>query len=503
MSPINANMRWVKKNEKLISCWLSIFILALFILYVLGFTFAHGLCCGDDADLALKAKGLAEGKFHNLYVGFDPHIGIIIPVAIFIKLLGIHYWVPGLSIVFLNFILLISIGLLSRKYEDDFRYLIAAGIFLLLNCVLTALHFEQWFAALGEVPAALLLIFAVLVYYHRRTPVFTFLSGLLFSVAILTKVATIVAFGAFLSFLFLQTIIEVIQRDIIDARQGVRNISLVLLGFLSPLILFGLIYVSRVGYARFSNRAVNTASHLWAYFQHHRADYIWRELIHKSKIFRDRFGIPIISVFIVPIAGWFFLRKEKEIIDVYYGLSTILLIYTSWWIFFSIGWGRHYTVPMVLLIFTAVWPLLHVRLYPKGAAYLSVLALWSLFGWKHMGVPIKNLNGQLFQPTNRTQNLLEVSGRLDREVDQDPVITKRHATFEDMQFMTANELKFVYFDRGKRYEPPFWIAVTTDFVGVNEFYLKYSASDSDAFKRLVSRCRGVRYYDDYLVGRCE
>ena len=105
----------IKKKLNLLSSLFSYFILIAWVVFLLGFVFAHGVCCGDDAVLSFLSKKVAFGKADIGLFSFDPHLVVLIPVSIGIRLLGNTYWVPGISIVIFNYILLAIILYLRLK----------------------------------------------------------------------------------------------------------------------------------------------------------------------------------------------------------------------------------------------------------------------------------------------------------------------------------------------------------------------------------------------------
>src|SRR3954447_19142081 len=125
---------------------------------------ARGVCCYDDAALALVSKNLAEGRGYSLpfYFAdgqfrrslFDPLIGTgpvsIVPVAAAIRIFGAEYWVPGATHLLCELLFLgLIVFVLARRFGYPRALLYVAGSWLLI-IALSARHLEQWYAQLGE-----------------------------------------------------------------------------------------------------------------------------------------------------------------------------------------------------------------------------------------------------------------------------------------------------------------------------------------------------------------
>jgi len=479
---------------------ISWFALAIFIAFVLGFVFAHGLCCGDDADLAVKAKQLAAGDFRSIYVGFDPHVGVILPVALLIKLVGATYWAPGVAMVIVDLVLLLAIGLLLRRYHTGSGYAIAAVLFFYLNYALMTHHFEQWFAALGEVPAGLLIITAILIYYHRDSSWNQIAAGSLLLLAILTKLAAIIALLAFIVALLIQAFLEWFHGERTDSIDKLKKAGLLSLGILIPFLLFEIVHISAVGVRGNVNRLVNTIGKGLAYLRQYQGNHLIIEYLNKAEIFGERFGIPFVTFILMIIIAGMLIARNKRLKQVYFALLSIIVFYSSWWFYFSIGWGRHYIVPLLLGIFILVLPFLEIEIKFHRVLYLLGILLWSTFTWQSFGYPIEKLEGNFFHPTKSTQTLLTMPELLSEVKEGIPVITKRHGTYEDIQFITDKQLNFVELDYLAQYTPPVWVAIRTEWVAVNEDFLQYDNRKS--FKYFYSRCGGLEEVGGYLVGLC-
>lgn len=490
----------IEKRTQIISWMVALVVLLAFMAFVLGFVFAHGLCCGDDADLAVKAKQLAAGDFRSIYVGFDPHLGVILPIALLIKLVGATYWVPGVAMVIVNVVLLVAMGLLLRNYHTDFGYAIAVVSFFYLNYALMTRHFEQWFAALGEVPTGLLIITAVLIYYYRDSSWNQIAAGSLLLFAILTKLTAIIALLAFIMALLIQAFLEYFHGERADSIVKLKKAGLLSLGILIPFLLFEIVHISAVGVKGNINRLVNTFEKGLAYLRQYQGNHLIVEYLNKTEIFEERFGIPFLIFTLMIFVAGMLVARNKRLKQIYFALLSIIVLYSSWWFYFSIGWGRHYIVPLLLGIFVLVLPFISIERKKYRYIYLLGILLWSTFTWQSFAYPIRKLEGNFFRPTESTQTLLAIPALLSEMEEGTPVITKRHGTFEAIQYITDQRLNFVIFDSLAQYEQPVWVAIRTEWVAVNEDFLQYANRKS--FKYFYSRCGGLEEGGGYLIGLC-
>jgi hypothetical protein len=480
--------------------WLAVVFLLAFLVFVLGFTFSHGLCCGDDSDLALKAKELLGGDFRSIYAGFDPHAGVVIPIALMVKVVGNTYWAPGMAVLALDFILLILAGYFLRTYYTNPGFAMTAGTFFALNYILMSQHFEQWYAALGEVPAGLMILSAALAYTYKNRISNHLLAGSFLLLAILTKFTTILALFGFITTLIIYTFFALYSKEKQLAKSYFHQAVLLGMGLLVPFLVFEVVHIAQVGFKKNINRLLNTFNYSLDYIQRYSVSEMVPETLSKSSIFSDRFGIPfLLFLILIGLAGYL-IRKKPRLIKIYYLLIAVIIPYSIWWFYFSIGWGRHYIIPLLLGIFLITLPLLVLDKSSQRWLYLGGILLVSSFAWSNLDYPLNQLDGNYFHPTAATETLLTVPELLREVTEDDLVITKRHGTFEAIQYITDKELNIHYFNSTVQYQPPLWVAIRTDWVAVNDDFLSYANKNN--FKQFMSRCKGLQSVNSYLIGTC-
>lgn len=486
-------MEWLKKHDRCYSGLLSILIFIIFIAYVLMFVFAHGVCCGDDANLAKTAKSVAYGEYQTIRFGFDPHLMVILPVSFGIKFFGNTYWVPGFSVLLLNILIIIAIGGLLRKYNRSFWFAAVTLLFFFLNITLMSTQFEHWYAAFGEIPTGMLLILGLVLFYTQESSIFHFLSGIVFSLAFVTKVVSLVAVFGFVLSVCIIAFLQLFNAQAEGKIKLLKRIGFFILGFITPFVLFEGYRYFHLGLDGFIRRWVLNVSHVLEYSKQHLINDLIQGYVSRSRLFKDLFGIPFLTIYIVLIIAGIYIRKNKLLKLIILSIMSMVVFYSLWWLYSSIGWGRHFTVPLLLVIFAAVLPFFSSRSKEWLYAYACLLILWTTYTWKNISHPIKSLDGYYFQPTPKTQALIQVSDFISREYEGELVITKWGATISDMIYMTDEDLRYTYYRSNRQYKPPFWVAVNTKFL----------SEDTQDFKRFLSRCGGLQDIEGYLVGRCE
>jgi hypothetical protein len=139
---------------------------ASFVALAVAMAWERPLCCVDDALYGVVAKNVANG--HGYVPTFGPFLGqpfapwvgtgptSILPAAAAIAIFGSDARVPGLAHVGMWLCLLALAVRASARLGA--RPWVLLATFLALQLATSGWHFEQWYALLGEVPAALLVV---------------------------------------------------------------------------------------------------------------------------------------------------------------------------------------------------------------------------------------------------------------------------------------------------------------------------------------------------------
>ena len=155
-------------------------VIAGFLYIVYGYVFSNGLCCADDAYMAVAAKNLALGHGYAMSISpagpglrlFDTLLStgpaVVLPAAAIIRVFGITPWAPGFATALVTTALLAMIGLVLGRRVGALRTVLYLAITLTLMYRLTAgPRFVHWYALLGEVPSVMFTILGVALFVWR------------------------------------------------------------------------------------------------------------------------------------------------------------------------------------------------------------------------------------------------------------------------------------------------------------------------------------------------
>ncbi len=499
------------RNTLFLANAIAMILLSGFITIALSLVWSKGICCGDDAYFAVIAKNLAHGMGFTSTVQplvtrytarpFDPVIGttptIIYSAALFIKIFGNTYWAPGLSNVVLWSVLLIGIGLFLQKNNHGIGFVFFTFSFLYLAFTFMPYHFEQWYALLGEIPAALLMILAILCFLHRDSALNQILTGLLFSLAVQAKFASLIGF---LAFLVVQTLAHPGEQPVgflLPLKTYTKRLLYIGAGFLLPYVFFESWKLLALG-------AHNYVENGRVYFEYVGRDGIrfdqYPSLIalleDRLNILLARFGILLPNVGLVLMLVWLMVKNDRRLKQLYLVLVSIIITYMFWWIFLSIGWARYFIISLILLIFVISLPLLSK--IPKLQIYLyfALVIIFTSNNWGRLGYPFEGLNGQYFSPTSNTEALLDVSGILSQEIynGEDRIATEWWATAADIEYMMNDSLNFTtVLDDDLKKAGTFWVAANT----------KFASKGDMSFADLLKACDDFQQIGVYVLARCE
>ncbi len=489
-------------ERKFILIGSQILLLVIFSVINIGLVVSKGICCGDDAYHAMVAKNLADGhgyasslpllSSHSTWLPFDPYLGtgpsIILPAALLIKLAGNTYWAPGITNIILWTALLLCIGILLNKL---FRYnawlSIAAIAFIGLAVLFTAYHFEEWYALLGEIPVALLVVLGVLFYFLPISRTNLLIVGLLFSLAFEAKVVAFLPFGTLILLIAIQQFF--IHRDDIKSLLimiGQRYLWIGI-GFATPVALFELyrlISLQPGGYINYWKKSLGYIGSEGVVV----SQGIWAQLTERIGTASGRFGIYLPIIFAILIGTLLVIRKDQRLSSIYAWLLSIATIYTIYWLGFSVGWARYYIIPLILIIFILSLPFLSVVLKPAHkAVYALVLVGLILYNIKTIDTLYPFKNNTLFRPTTDTLALVTVGDMLASKTSEKPFLTEWWATAIDVEYIMKSALNFTTLnDPNNKFDKPYIVVVNSKFT-TSDFSL-------DNFEKQCSIAKIGGYY---------
>ena len=482
-------------------------ILIVFVALNSAFVVNRGVCCADDSSFAVVAKNLASGFGYSLSVGyggpefslnrFDPRLGtgpaLILPVSVAVRVFGNQFWVPGAVHVTLWTLLLVAVWWVLRSLASAARTMVVSGIFLFLVYALSPYHFEQWYAMLGEVPAALLIllgfsIWAVNPQSCRRL----FVTAALLALAFLTKI---------LAFMYAGTLIAaVLAIHLSDLRrENARNMWMLvgasLSGFLLPVAAFELWKVGSLGPEGYLEHLEMVRQFLsW---QAVNKEFSLAEITNRLIVFDTRFGTSLLSLLLLAIFGGYvsWSAGNDALRRLYLVLLAGVALHACYWLVLSIGWPRYFFTGLVLLCALVAMPFLALNRLVPSTLYAMSLALSLLGTLGRVQVPISDLDGRWFEQSESRVNQARVVRFLDQRVHQRPFVCQWWAPVADLEYLSRGVLNF------KGYAALTAEDLTRGFLMVTNS--RFHQSGDERFSALVDSCGApVLAADPYAVYDC-
>lgn len=489
-----ATQNSVTGRKRIILIWIEILAFVTYVAINLGLVFAHGVCCGDDSYYAHIAKNLADGigfvstmplgQVHFSITPFDPLLGtgptIILPAAFVINLVGNTYWAPGLTQVLIWSALLLCIGIILHKISSNqVGITVATIVFFFFSYTYMAYHLEQWYALLGEIPASLLIILAILIYYLHQTKLYLFITGCFFSLAVQTKFISLIPFGVFLVFIIINNFFQNRKVGQPLFRSITRMLFYILLGFLIPIALFELWKFMTIGAANYLSWWTKYIGYIFGLGL--KVDLsLAARLLERINIARQRFGIFLPAIFVIFAVIGLSIKKEKKLFSLFICCVSIVSILTIYWLLLGLGWARYYIISLVIVIFCLSIPYIYWK--PKKRhlwIYSIILIGLTVYNIKNIniGYPLKNV--ELFTPTENTLALQEVSQYLSDWIEYRPFYTEGWSNAADIEYIMDSNLNF-----STIYDPD--LDNTKPIIIVNNMRLLFTKSEK--LTDILSKC---------------
>ncbi len=436
---------------------IQILAFAAFISIALGMVFAKGVCCGDDGFHAHVAKNLADGigyastlplsQSHFSITPFDPLMGtgptIILPTALVIKIVGNTYWAPGLAEVLMWGSLLFCIGiLLNKMVRNRLGVTIATVIFLYITFTFMAYQYEMWYALYGEIPAVMLIILAILIYFRKQSRTHLFICGILFSLAYESKLISLLPFGIFLFFITLYQFIDH-KKNVKDSIKPITHtLFFIALGFGVPVFLYEswkLIVLHPRGYL-----------HWWKSYLLYVLDFggnvdqpLGARILERILFAEQRFGIFLPAMILVLAIIGYLLRKQKNLFPIFLIFGSTITVYFIYWVLFSLGWARYLLIPLTMMILVLIFPFLasEVKKSQKIAFSLILIGL-SIYNVKTIKINHQISSVELFKPSAEVIAQQKVADILSAELDRRPFYTQWWGFAVDVEYIMDTHLNF-------------------------------------------------------------
>lgn len=505
-------MKFIQPNKFSLSCQsdtfkiLQLFIFLFFVSINIGLVFSKGICCGDDSYHALVAKNLSiglgyastiqESSSNYIIREYDTRLGvgpsIIIPASIIIKLFGNTYWAPGLSILIICSILFFLIWKnFPTNDKENFRFTFGIIVFFTISFNIFGFHSEQWYALLGEIPAALMIFLAIL-FFNKYTEIEAIYSGILFSLAILAKTLAILPVCVFSLIIFFELINN---KKTIFFQNKIKKSQLVklIIGFVSPFLLFDVWKLFRLGFYGFLQ---NWFLLIMNFFEKAvKSDHsLWQKLVLNYGTINERFGISILIMVMMIILAGYLLKKDKIFFPIFNQIIIILFFYVIYWFFLSNGWARYLIIAILLMIFTIIFPIISSEISGRNRiVYFAFVLFFELIITSNIPVNYPFRGSLLFQPNENIKTLLQVKDELDNPKYGKPFITQWWATCADIEYILDEPLNFTsYKDNNFVFSEPFLVVLNSKFL----------IKDDNEFLTLLDSCN-INYIGEYIIGYCE
>lgn len=476
-----------------------------------------GVCCADDSAYAVVAKNLARGDGYSGSVrlsaagqaGFqkyDPLMGsgptLIVPAAAVIRVLGNRPWVPGVALLVIVTTILagVSAGLRGEGRPDQlaaFLALLLAGSYFLM-----VYHFEHWYALLGEVPAALLVIAGIVwITRPKGTALACCAAGGLFGLAIMAKVLAALAVAPALIFVIVRTF-----------RPGTRKMVLFFaLGVAAPAVLFEAVKFVDLGPRAYLDNVRTFTSYLstQGVTKSGPDQALTTRLMATAgandKVFQGRFGVSAWTVF--ALFPWILGVAKLADLPRRCFLAVVLLLTSSglllaWWLALSVGWARYALIALICL--AAANGLLAFAPGRRGLAAVACAAMTLLViqpPRDRFLYPLRPLIDAASSESTRSANLVATAAQLAAMRSREPdavFVGGGWATVMDLEYVLDRPGQFVRYD-----------VTSLETIEQRPVYLVrnrvWVRKDKDAlYQAWEERCP-VMVVDlaPYLVSRCE
>jgi hypothetical protein len=459
-------MEKLSKVPRVILYGLSILLFCIFFYILYGNVFSKGVCHADDAYIAIGAKNLAfgygysssiEGSFGLTHfpASFTTGPTLSLPTALLIRLVGNRPWVPGFTSTTIILLLLVLIFFTIRNkigISNTLFYFLL--LFFLLYNLTVSNHFPQWFALLGEIPAALLCILGVLILSaspDNRSSIL--LCCLAFGLAFMTKMLSLLGFIPVLVW-FMVTLFK--QKN--DRKKLIINYLLGIILFLAPYILFDLYKLSVLGMDAY----IKNYHDFFIFFN---ALSLSHEIGQKTltlgpltfnsspllrlTAFNDQFGYSLLRMILVALLIGvliYFSKKDKYVNTIFIMLLAGSFLHLLWWTCISNGRPR-YALIGLFLYFTAICCILLLnssRIFKFSI--IIVLIFVFISSYKALINPIVDVIKYKYSYTPYEKSLLKTVDFLNQQEKKRPFIYTWWATVGDIEYSLPKIANFKRMD---------------------------------------------------------
>lgn len=482
-------------------------VISFFFVFAAVLSVARPLCCADDASFAVVSKNLAHGLGYLLtlnYAGtdfsgslFDPRLGTgptsIILAAVAIFLFGAAAAIPGLSHVVLNAAIVLAIGRLLRPLCGREAALAALGVFLALVVATGAFHFEHWFAQLGEVLAALLVILGVAVWSLSKTSQKgAAIAGLLMGLAFQSKhLAVFYAIPMEIICLWSVIVAPPRERFLLLARGLLFTVA-----FLVPFLAFEVWKLVVLGISGWLANWHEFLAFLLSQGVAGGEPNSVAELVNsRLHALSERFFLLPIPTALIVISTIFGIKSMSPPLRI---LCTVLTggvgLHLVYWTFASVGWPRYFYIGLVVACFVTAVVVIETSSKLWKILAITAMALTIAYGLPRMAYQWNLLVEARTHPQGTFNSATLIASVIDRESPTRPVLSQWWAHVAALEYLSSKPARYVGWSGGTD-EP-----TVGRLLVVNERYLN---RDDASFMQLLRRCDEVLVRSPpYWLHRC-
>ncbi len=350
-----------------------------FLLFAQIFHTLHYPIWFDDAFFANVAKNLVNGEGYSA-VFFDQsypfHFGIssgplvILPAAFFMLFFGNQYWVGDVSNIVLIWFLLGLIFILADDFVGRERKWPWALLALTLSLLFSVNNYGNsnpdrlvvWHLLMGEIPAALSLIIAVLLIFSpKNSRLRIFFGGSFLGLSLLAKSLSAIAVGVILICYFA----KIVCQNQCSRKEQISKILLVGFAAILPPLIFEISKIITLGWPQYISLKQDTlkfySSNALAFSEEQSGRLNIPSSVGNRIAFLKRYIDPCETIFL-PISFYIlfaaFRTKKPESINCLRAGFTLFLgffVHLYWWIYFSSGCDRYLVIAFICYCFGIIF----------------------------------------------------------------------------------------------------------------------------------------------------
>jgi hypothetical protein len=343
----------------------------------------------DDGHFATVAKSLAYGSGYgfSLYEKtflFHPAITtgplIIFPAALMVNFFGNTYWVLNItSVLIINILLVLCFYLLKRGFSKKHDIDILSTIFLILALYFSLSYynlehfnsFPLWYLLMGEIPAALLCVCAIIILSQEEIKYRFSISGFLFGLALMCKLISGLALAVGLLFLIFQ--------------KRFKQCLFVLFFASIPLFLFEIYKIILLGgakeyiennlffYEQFILKATVTGKHNFLAIIQKITESIFATGYHYGLV-----SITLIFYLIFKISKLIKTINDKSFYNCAILCKYTFFVYLFWFVFFAVNLLRYLIIPSFFIALLLAIVLSNLKISKKFKEEITILIIFMI-----------------------------------------------------------------------------------------------------------------------------